>query len=474
MEYRIERDSLGERKVPAHAYYGVQTLRALENFDVTGQTIGRHPRFVQALASVKKAAALANMELGLLDGDVGQAIVQACREVREGRFDEQFVVDVIQGGAGTSVNMNANEVYPTAFRIALVWYARDLEAALRELRDAFHAKGEAFADVIKMARTQLQDAVPITLGAEFAAYGVTVGEDTERLAEVARLLCEVNIGATAVGTGINTVPGYAPLVCCRLADITGLPLSLSPNLVEATSDAGAYVTLSGLLKRVAVKLSKICNDLRLLSSGPFTGLGEISLPAVQPGSSIMPGKVNPVIPELVNQVCQQVIGNDLTVTLAAEAGQLELNVFGPIMACNLFQSLEILTRAARILRVRCVEGITANRERCLELLHGSLGMVTALAPVIGYESAATVVKDARATGRTPRDLLVERELMRPEDYDDLMDPAKMLGPRDVRGHRNGDRRQKAAEQGGGPNGPDVGVGPDKGDRPDGGDACPVP
>jgi aspartate ammonia-lyase len=478
MEYRIERDSLGERKVPAHVYYGVQTLRALENFDVTGQTIGRHPRFVQALAAVKKAAALANMELGLLDGGVGQAIVQACREVRAGRFDDQFVVDVIQGGAGTSVNMNANEVianralellghargeygvvsplnhvnlsqstndvYPTALRIALVWYARDLGGALRELRDAFHAKGEAFADVIKMARTQLQDAVPITLGAEFAAYGVTVGEDTERLTEVTRLLCEVNIGATAVGTGINTVPGYAPLVCDRLADITGLPLSLSPNLVEATSDAGAYVTLSGLLKRVAVKLSKICNDLRLLSSGPFTGLGEISLPAVQPGSSIMPGKVNPVIPELVNQVCQQVIGNDLTVTLAAEAGQLELNVFGPIMACNLFQSLEILTRAARILRVRCVEGITANRERCLELLHGSLGMVTALAPVIGYEAAAAVVKDARATGRTPRDLLVERGLMRPEEYDDLMDPAKMLGPRDVRGHRHGTN-----EQGGG-------------------------
>ena len=466
MEYRTERDSLGEKRVPAGVYYGVQTLRALENFQITAMPVATFPRFIQALAAVKKAAALANMELGLLDAGVGEAIVNACRDVRAGRFDDQFPVDVIQGGAGTSVNMNANEVianralellghpkglyevisplnhvnlsqstndvYPTALRIALVWYARELSTALRDLRAAFDAKGYEFAGVIKMARTQLQDAVPITLGAEFAAWGVTIGEDIDRLDDAARLLCEVNIGATAVGTGINSVPGYASLVRERLADICGLPLVTAANLVEATSDAGAYVMLSGLLKRVAVKLSKICNDLRLLASGPFTGLHEINLPPMQPGSSIMPGKVNPVIPEVVNQVCYQVIGNDLTVTFAAEGGQLELNVFLPVIALNLFQSLQMLTKASRTLRERCVVGITANPERCLELVRHSLGVVTALAPVIGYETAARLAKEAQESGRSVPEVLQAEGIMTPEEFEELLDPAKMLSPRDVR------------------------------------------
>jgi aspartate ammonia-lyase len=463
MTYRTEHDSLGERKVPAQAYYGIQTLRALENFEITTIPVSHYSRFIQALAVVKKAAAMANMELGELDSAVGEAIIHACKDVRQGKLDDQFVVDVIQGGAGTSVNMNANEVicnralelsghekgrydiihplnhvnlsqstndvYPTALRIALVWYSRELLHGLRELRDALSRKGVEFGNVIKMARTQLQDAVPITLGAEFAAYAVTVNEDIDRLEEVMRLLCEVNLGATAVGTGINSVPGYGARACAILADVTGLPISQSANLVEATSDAGAYVTLSGLLKRTSVKLSKICNDLRLMSSGPFTGLHEINLPPVQPGSSIMPGKVNPVIPEVVTQICYQIIGNDMTVTMAAEAGQLELNVFGPIIAFNLFQSLEILTRGVHTLRKRCIEGITANDERCLELLKGSLGVVTALAPAIGYGAAAKVVKQAQETRKPVGQVLDEQGLMTAEEYNELLDPSKMLAPR---------------------------------------------
>ncbi|MFV0420639.1 aspartate ammonia-lyase [Oleidesulfovibrio sp.] len=466
MTYRTEHDSLGERKVPESAYYGIQTLRALENFDVTGLPVSQYNKFIQAFAAVKKAAALANLELGELAPEVAEPIVQACKDVRGGLLDDQFLVDVIQGGAGTSVNMNANEVicnralelmghakgrydiihplnhvnlsqstndvYPTALRIALVWYSKDLLLALQELRDALYEKGEQFSNVIKMARTQLQDAVPITLGAEFTAYAVTVNEDVERLEEVMKLLCEVNLGATAVGTGINSVPGYGALACSILADITDLPIKQSANLVEATSDAGAYVTLSGLLKRTSVKLSKICNDLRLMSSGPFTGLHEINLPPMQPGSSIMPGKVNPVIPEMVTQVCYQIIGNDMTVTMAAEAGQLELNVFGPIISFNLFQSLGVLTRAVHTLRKRCIEGITANHERCLELLKGSLGVVTALAPAIGYEAAARVVKEAQESKKPVAEVLDAQGLMTAEEYNELLDPSKMLAPRQFR------------------------------------------
>jgi aspartate ammonia-lyase len=463
MDYRMEHDSLGNHKVPVYAYYGVQTLRALENFDISGIPISRFDRMIQALAEVKKAACLANMELELLPDSIGEAIVQACRDVRSGMLDSQFVVDVVQGGAGTSVNMNANEVicnraleiaghakgdyhfihplnhvnlsqstndvYPTAFRIALVRYIDELIRAIRELREGLDAKGTEFARVIKMARTQLQDAVPITLGAEFAAWGVTVGEDIQRLEEMRLLLCEVNMGATAVGTGINSVVGYSDIVVARLAGITGLPIRRAENLIEATSDAGAYVMLSGMLKRISVKISKICNDLRLLSSGPFTGLREINLPAVQPGSSIMPGKVNPVIPELVNQVAYQVIGNDMTVTMAAESGQLQLNVFLPIIAFNLFQSLEMLSRAFVTLRRRCIDGITANPERCLQLVKGSLGVVTALAPVLGYEEAASLVKQAQESGKDVCQIVRESGVANADEICSLLDPEMMLAPR---------------------------------------------
>ncbi|MEW5774114.1 MAG: aspartate ammonia-lyase, partial [Thermodesulfobacteriota bacterium] len=454
MKYRTETDSLGPRQVPAGAYWGVQTVRALENFQITGIPVSHFPRLVQALAAVKKAATLANLELDLLDPVLGQAILAACDEVRAGRHDDQFVVDCIQGGAGTSTNMNANEVianralellgrprgdyatlhplnhvnlsqstndvYPTALRISLVWYSRDLAHSLRELRQALDAKAEEFASVLKMGRTQLQDAVPMTLGQEFAAWSHTLGEDTDRIAEITRLLCEVNLGATAIGTGINTVPGYARRACELLAELTGLPVVLSENLIEATSDTGAYVTLSGMLKRVAVKLSKICNDLRLLSSGPHTGFHEINLPAVQPGSSIMPGKVNPVIPEVVNQVCQQVIGNDLSVTLAAEAGQLELNVFVPLIGFNLLQSLDILSRAAATLRQRCIAGISANRDRCLQLLKSSAGVLTVLAPVIGYEAAAALVKKAQANCIPLEDLAADLGILSREEFSALL------------------------------------------------------
>ncbi len=464
MKTRTESDSLGPRQVPAEAYWGVQTVRALENFQITGIPVSHFPRLIQALGAVKKAAALANLELDLLDPILGQAIVAACDEVRAGRLDDHFVVDCIQGGAGTSTNMNANEVianralellgrprgdyaslhplnhvnlsqstndvYPTALRISLVWYSRDLVQGLRELRQALDAKAAEFSSVLKMGRTQLQDAVPMTLGQEFAAWSHTLGEDTDRIAEVTRLLCEVNLGATAIGTGINTVPGYAARACEILAELTGLPVVLSENLIEATSDTGAYVTLSGMLKRVAVKLSKLCNDLRLLASGPHTGFHEINLPPVQPGSSIMPGKVNPVIPEVVNQVCYQVIGNDLSVTLAAEAGQLELNVFVPLIALNLLQSLGILARAADTLRARCITGITANRDRCLALLKSSAGVLTVLAPIIGYEAAAALVKKAETTGTPLEDLAAEQGILSKEEFAALLDPQSMLAPQE--------------------------------------------
>lgn len=464
MKTRTESDSLGSRQVPAEAYWGVQTVRGLENFQITGIPVSHFPRFISALAAVKKAACLANLELDLLEPVLGQAILAACDEVRSGKLDDHFVVDCIQGGAGTSTNMNANEVianraleilgrprgdyaflhplnhvnlsqstndvYPTALRISLVLYSRDLVAALRDLRQALDAKAQEFSTVLKMGRTQLQDAVPMTLGQEFAAWSHTLGEDTDRIAEITRLLCEVNLGATAIGTGINTVPGYALRACELLAELTTLPVTLSENLIEATSDTGAYVTLSGMLKRVAVKLSKLCNDLRLLSSGPHTGFHEINLPPVQPGSSIMPGKVNPVIPEVVNQVCYQVIGNDLTVTFAAEAGQLELNVFVPLIAFNLHQSLDILTRAVGTLRTRCVSGITANRDRCLALLKSSAGVLTVLAPVIGYEAAATLVKKSETTQTPLEDLAAELGILTREEFAALLDPQSMLAPQE--------------------------------------------
>jgi aspartate ammonia-lyase len=462
-EVRREKDLLGERDVPDASYYGIQTLRAAENFPITGIPIAQYPHLIKALAAVKEAAALTNHELGLLETNIAEAITHACREIRSGNLHGEFVVDVIQGGAGTSTNMNANEVianralellgrrrgeydavhpnnhvnlsqstndvYPTAIRIAGIWAVSELVQALADLRDAFLLKAEAFADIVKMGRTQLQDAVPMTLGQEFRAFGITVGEDVDRLRDAARLVREINMGGTAIGTGINTDPRYAQLIRRHLEKITRLELITSPDLVEATQDTGAFVFLSGVLKRVAVKLSKICNDLRLLSSGPRAGLAEIQLPAMQPGSSIMPGKVNPVIPEVVNQVCFQVVGNDLSVTMAAEAGQLQLNVFEPVIAFNIFQSVNMLTQACIVLRERCVVGIEANRDHIRMVLQGSIGVVTALVPYIGYERATAVAREALESGRGVYDLVLANGWLSRERLDELLSPDAMTRPR---------------------------------------------
>jgi aspartate ammonia-lyase len=465
-EVRREKDLLGERDIDARHYYGIQTLRAVENFPITGIPIAQYPLLIKALAAVKEASALANTDLGLLEQNVADAIVRACREIRDGNLHNEFVVDVIQGGAGTSTNMNANEVianralellgeprgrydivhpnnhvnlsqstndvYPTSIRIASLWALQDLGNVMAELRDALLEKSREFADIVKMGRTQLQDAVPMTLGQEFHAYGVTVGEDVDRLREVRALLREINMGATAIGTGINTDPRYAALVRDRLSEVTGLDLVTSPDLVEATQDTGAFVTVSGVLKRIAVKLSKICNDLRLLSSGPRAGLHEINLPPMQPGSSIMPGKVNPVIPEVVNQVCYQTIGNDLTVTLAAEAGQLQLNVMEPVIAFNLFQSVDMLIQAMIVLRERCIVGITANRDWIRFNLERSIGIVTALVPYLGYEKCTAVAREALETNRGVYELVLEKEWMSREELDDMLSPESMTRPRTMK------------------------------------------
>jgi aspartate ammonia-lyase len=459
---RSEHDLLGDRDVPDDALYGVQTLRALENFPITGVAIREFPSLVEALAAVKAAAALANLDLGLLARDVADAIVRASEEIRAGRHHEHFLVDAIQGGAGTSTNMNANEVianralellgkargdygvvhpnnhvnlsqstndvYPTAVKLAIHGSIESLRTAMRSLAEAFLAKGKEFAPHVKMGRTQLQDAVPMTLGQEFRAFGITILEDVDRLAEAQALIREINMGATAIGTGINAPPGYTEKVRAHLARLTGLALITAPDLVEATSDTGAFVQVSGVLKRCAVKLSKICNDLRLLSSGPRAGFGEINLPAMQPGSSIMPGKVNPVIPEVVNQVCFDVIGGDVTVTLAAEAGQLQLNVFEPVIAYRLLRSVETLRNACDVLRTRCIDGITANPERMRHFVEHSIGIVTALVPVIGYETATAIAKDALDSGRGVYEIVLERKLLSRVELDRLMNPESMIGP----------------------------------------------
>jgi aspartate ammonia-lyase len=460
---RVEHDLLGDLAVPADAYYGVQTARALDNFQITGTPLSHFPNFVHALAMVKKAAARANRKLGLLPERLEDAISAACDEVIAGRWHDQFVVDMIQGGAGTSTNMNANEVianralelmgyekgqyehlhpnnhvnlsqstndvYPTAIRLSLLLSYSDLTRAMENLCAALRAKSVEFAHIIKMGRTQLQDAVPMTLGQEFRAFATTISEDIERTHELVRLLREVNLGASAIGTGINTDPRYAALVVSELSEISGEALVLAADLIEATSDTGAFVTFSGVLKRIAVKVSKICNDLRLLSSGPRAGLGEINLPPVQPGSSIMPGKVNPVIPEVVNQVAYQVIGNDLTVTFAAEAGQLQLNAFEPVIALNILQSMRIMTRAMTGLAERCIKGITANDDHCRKMVTHSIGLVTALNPVIGYQNATRIAQKAQATHRGVAELVLEEGLLSPVDLDDILRPENMTQPR---------------------------------------------
>ncbi len=458
---REEKDLLGTRAVPDDALYGIQTLRALENFPITGTPIRELPALIEAAAAVKEAAALANHEMGLLDSERCDAIVGAAREIRAGRHHEHFLVDVIQGGAGTSTNMNVNEVianrglellgvrrgeytrlhpnehvnlsqstndvYPTAVRLALHGEIETLRVAMRELAMAFKAKGTEFSGLLKMGRTQLQDAVPMTLGQEFSAFGHTMLEDVDRLEESLSLIREINMGATAIGTGITAPGGYAEAVRRHLSTVTGLELITAPDLVEATSDTGAFVQLSGVLKRCAVKLSKICNDLRLLSSGPRAGFGEINLPPMQPGSSIMPGKVNPVIPEVVNQVCFEIIGGDMTVTMAAEAGQFQLNAFEPVIAYRLLRGIESLRNACVVLRTRCVEGITANPDRLRRFVEESIGIVTALVPVIGYATATEVAKEALATGRGVYDVVLTRGLLTREKLDEVLNPARMIG-----------------------------------------------
>ncbi len=459
---RIEQDFLGPREIPAEAYWGVHTARAIENFPISGTPVAAMPDLVRALALVKKAAARTNLALGVLDEGRCHAIARACDELAAGRHHEQFVVDVIQGGAGTSTHMNANEVianlalerlgfekgrydvlhpndhvnasqstndvYPTAVRLSL-WFGIDrLLLAMGRLRGAFEAKASEFDAVLKIGRTQLQDAVPMTLGQEFSTYAVMLEEDEARVREARALIQEINLGATAIGTGINAPHGYAERVCRELAEISGIPLVKSKNLIEATQDTGAFVQLSGVLKRVATKLSKTCNDLRLLSSGPQAGFGDIRLPPRQAGSSIMPGKVNPVIPEVVNQVAFEVIGNDMTVTLASEAGQLQLNAFEPIMGWSLFKSLKHLANACDTLREHCVDGITPNHAVLERRVRESVTLVTALNPIIGYEKAALIAKTAIATGAPIDEVAQSLGILTREQVEALLVPERLTQP----------------------------------------------
>ncbi|MCY7319638.1 MAG: aspartate ammonia-lyase [Ramlibacter sp.] len=460
--FRIERDFLGEKQIPAHAYWGVHTARAVENFPISGTPISAMPQLIVAFGHVKKAAARTNVDLRVLDVKRLHAILWACDQLIAGRFHDQFVVDVIQGGAGTSTNMNANEVianlalerlgfekgrydvlhpndhvnasqstndvYPTAVRLAL-WSGIDgLLVSMASLRVAFEAKALEFERVLKIGRTQLQDAVPMTLGQEFSTYAVMIEEDEARLREARALIQEINLGATAVGTGINAPHGYADMACRYLAQESGIPVVKAKNLVEATQDTGAFVQLSGVLKRVATKLSKTCNDLRLLSSGPQAGFGDIKLPPRQAGSSIMPGKVNPVIPEVMNQVAFEVIGNDVTVTMASEAGQLQLNAFEPIMGWSLFKSIQHLSNACMTLKSNCVEGIEANHELLARRVRESVTLVTALNPIIGYEKAALIAKTAIATG-LPIDQVAESlGILTRAEVEALLVPEKLTQP----------------------------------------------
>lgn len=458
---RMESDSLGTREIPSDAYWGIHTARALENFPITRRPISVYPDLIRALARVKQAAARANSELGVLDPQKAELIEGVCEEIVAGSLHSEFVVGVIQGGAGTSTNMNTNEVianrglellghrfgeyeflhpiddvnrsqstndvYPTAIKLAMVFGVNRLLEEHRKLTVAFAAKGVEFADILKVGRTQLQDAVPMTLGQEFSGFAHTLAEDYDRLDEVVPWLNEINMGATAIGTGITADPRYAEAVCRHLVEITGIAMETAPDLIEATSDAGIFMTLSGTLKRAAVKLSKICNDLRLLSSGPQAGLGEITLPPRQAGSSIMPGKVNPVIPEVVNQVAFSVIGADATVTAAAEAGQLQLNAFEPVIAHSILQSLSWMTNSCYTLRVHCVEGITANVSKLAAQVESSVGVVTALTPYIGYAASASLAHTALTTNASIAELVVSTGLMTEEQVERVLSPGRLSG-----------------------------------------------
>ena len=459
MKYRVESDLLGELQVPADAYYGVQTQRAINNYKISTTHMYDYPEYIIAMAYVKMAAAAANTELGVMPKEIGDAIVAACKEIVAGKLHDQFPVDMMQGGAGTSVNMNANEVianralelmghkkgeyqycspndhvncaqstndaYPTAFRYTFFRMNRHLEKALQDLIDSFRTKGEEFKDIIKMGRTQLQDAVPMTSGQEFNAFANNLEEEIANLERNVVLLKEINMGGTAIGTGLNAVPGFAELCTKRLSEFSGDIFEKAPDLVEATPDTGAYVSYSAALKRLAVKLSKICNDLRLMASGPRCGLHEINLPPMAPGSSIMPGKVNPVIPEVTNQVCFKVIGNDTCVAFAAEAGQLQLNVMEPVIAQSILESQTWLINVMNTLRTKCVDGITVNAEHCYKMVKNSIGIVTALNPYIGYKASTKVAKEALETGGSVYDLVLEHGLMTKEKLDEALDPKAM-------------------------------------------------
>ena len=458
--FRVEKDFLGEKKIPKDAYYGIQTLRASENFDITHTSLSLFPTFIKSLTKVKKACALTNYELGDLSDIQRDAIIQACNEIIDGKFHEEFIVDPIQGGAGTSSNMNANEVianraleilqkpkssydiihpnnhinmsqstndvYPTAIKITLYELIYRLKDSLRFLRDAFDEKAIEFKDVLKMGRTQLQDAVPMTLGQEFKSFAVMIDEDIYRLRDCQVLLKEVNLGATAIGTGINTKPEYRRKVINNLREVTGIDYESAEDLIESTQDTGDFVHISGILKRVAIKISKICNDLRLLSSGPRAGFNEINLPKMQPGSSIMPGKVNPVIPEVVNQVAFEVIGADATISIACEGGQLQLNVFEPLVAYKLFTSINMMRRSFYTLADKCVKGITANEDVCMDNILNSVTLVTSLNPILGYEKSSALAKEALATNKRVYDIILEQELFTKEELDNLLHPKNMV------------------------------------------------
>ena len=464
-KFRVESDLLGELKVPADALYGVQTQRAINNYHISCTKMRDYPDYVIAIAYVKLAAVQTNNALGVINDEITAAISQACREIIDGKWHENFPVDMMQGGAGTSVNMNANEVianraleimghekgdyqycypndhcncgqstndvFPTTIRLALIRMNKSLVASLTGLISALRYKGNEFKDVIKMGRTQLQDAVPMTSGQEFNAYANNLEEEILNLDRNVKLLHEINMGGTAIGTGLNAVPGFAELCAANLSKLTGEPFTAASDLVEATTDTGAYVSYSSALKRLAVKLSKICNDLRLMASGPCCGLHEINLPPKAPGSSIMPGKVNPVIPEVVNQVCFKVIGNDTTVSFAAEAGQLQLNVMEPVITESLIERLTWLRNAIDTLTEECILGITVNKEHCYEMVKNSIGIVTALNPYIGYKTSTKVAKEALETNRSVYDIVLERGLMTKEKLDEALDPKNMLNSHQI-------------------------------------------
>jgi len=459
-KFRVEKDFLGEKQIEVDKYYGIQTLRAKENFNIS--TLGIHifPNFIISLAKIKKACALANHELGDLTNEQKDAISQACDRIIAGEFHDQFIVDPIQGGAGTSTNMNANEVianlaldilghpkgsyniinpnnhvnmsqstndvYPTAIKITLYELILQLQDSLKFLRDCFLSKAVEFKDILKMGRTQLQDAVPMTLGQEFKTYATTIDNDILRLTTAQNFLKKVNLGATAIGTGINTKLEYHPKVIKNLQLITGVDYYEAGDLIEATQSTGSFVQISGILKSISIKISKICNDLRLLSSGPRAGLNEINLPPLQPGSSIMPGKVNPVMPEVVNQVAFDMIGADTTISMASEHGQLQLNVFEPIIAFRLFISINMMRRAFRSLGEKCIKGITANKEVCMNNILNSATLVTSLNPILGYEKSSAVAKEALKTGKRVYDILLEQKIFTKEELEELLQPKNMV------------------------------------------------